>query len=917
MDRQISFVSTASTAIVLGLIVVASAAPSLGPSWHQTTVVGFAMGTPLVRLGLGALALLALFAALKAWRVCDLGDKVALVLAAMMPLLLALSPAPVLTTDGALLRSTDPVHDIDLFGPDAALPPAPLMAPLHVVWALQGAREDEALVRVARVLEAASSASSVDTADLMALEEQLEKTKATFQSESCLTLPSTLLRNRTFGVLNDSVRFNNSGEPVIDKACERRVEAHNATVRAKIEDIAAQINGRKAELEAFAVQSEDLEMHRRVQGVLRAQQAAVSWSRLITLGVMLAAVGVMLFSSFGAGVAIALPMIGVPIWLSQARITAEGFATTIESVTLLANIATVEVLLIGAIALRMFVSSNSDIWRKLRVKEASGLFATTFFYWLPLGACVAVATWTGLRITEAELDLVYQFDFPVEQGQTLPPVDPKACDAETPRLLYMQEPFCKETDRTLERDLRTSMRYWFDLAEREMVGQTEAAQLTADAAADRAIIVALERFDLTIPPRLRQNETNGARGLSPAFNLPKCKWYQFLCHAKRRALKSMDRSYVSLRKDLREDFEAKVTTAVVESDNFAQAAGDSAKGNMPLIMDRIEMEMTRTIWSGFRTMEVLSALSQLLAIIAILKSFGFVLGRVMFSNDKLSRKISLGRNKSGGINAEQIEISGSGGLRLGRSGLYRVVMGADVDGVAPCGLRLVQPLQQTVKRLLPFRHLFQSFDLDLTNRDVTLPCGNVHRIIAIPLQSGERIGYFPKYLHGFCGTPVFHSRWSFRIAHLIQGRIRICTITGPCTVFLRSSEGPQVLTATTITSETKPVANHFASTLEIRLPDGEASDTLKINHPCTIKIDSAEAGRSDMSRSDGIFPGRLMAWSDGLDLDVSGGAGWTDIYTGSIRVKPYGSGVAVFDGPTGRNRFGGALTFIPGLFLPL
>lgn len=121
-------------------------------------------------------------------------------------------------------------------------------------------------------------------------------------------------------------------------------------------------------------------------------------------------------------------------------------------------------------------------------------------------------------------------------------------------------------------------------------------------------------------------------------------------------------------------------------------------------------------------------------------------------------------------------------------------------------------------------------------------------------------------LLAFSDTMRLKRVWSFRLAHLVQGRASMAVATGPGVLFLRSIG-------------------------DVR--DGSTSDGLRFS------------------------PQRLLAWQPNQNFIVHSALSFESMYMGGVTIAGQSGRVAIFDAKGPRGGFGGALRFIPMLLLPV
>ncbi|MCW3783596.1 hypothetical protein [Defluviimonas salinarum] len=845
----------AVVSVTLGILVVSTTAPALGPAWHFETAWGHLAGTTGFRIAMVSLAVVALQAAAFGWRALRRGERAACLLAALLPVLVAASPAPELSTDSTLLRSPDPVADLAATGGGAAADPHPTAPPGLLVDLLLRPGERTALIALTEAIYANSTpnASAEEDAEVKELVADVEALKAGLAKvPKCLSIDS-----------------GEAGVDYLNIEClreEKRIGTENAKIKKKIAKLETRIALRRGVL-AQGESDRSAALGASQQGLLAVIDRihVVIWSRLAVTAVVALAILFMLFFPAGSWVLLGVPVVTAAFAMTPLPVSADT-GMPAGRAAMLAGLAVVEVLLVAAAAARAFVLDNADFWGRMRSRRVLRLLLKSAVFWLPLGAIVGAATLLNGGIHEAELRLAYGIALPEESG--LAP-DASRCEPDAdPSIIYVREPFCPQRD--LERDIRTSTTYWFTEASTVARGAVGQSKVAADRQVDEAVNASLTLFEQAIPNRLgTQNLQAGQTGVSAAFNYKDdCFPLDFKCRIWREIAIALDGRYMRSRSTLKSSLESELRAGAEASGTVTAASANTANASILTASEWLKAETSRQVFLAFRLSEVLSAVSMLIAAIAIFKSYGFMTGRTAFADPSLNRRISMGQARHGDKASPSVSISDQGGLPLRTPGRYRIRYGAHVDGKAPKGLLPYQPLRQTMARLIPFRHAFQFFDFDPGEQQVSLPCGNVRRIIEIRLGEGERVGYFPKYLYGVVGNPRLNSRWTLRIGNLLQGRMRLHLVEGPGSVLLMSTDQPSLLSA-------------------------------------------------GNEGSGGLAPSRLMAWSEGLDLKVTCESGWLSAYTSPVLLQPVGAGFALFDGPTGRNRFGGALTFVPTLLLPL
>lgn len=533
-----------------------------------------------------------------------------------------------------------------------------------------------------------------------------------------------------------------------------------------------------------------------------------------------------------------------------------------------ANTAMPLAIFLSARVVRLFRHDNASLWRMMSARGRGRILLVSLLWWLPLGVIATLGLAGGRMLDDALVESAYRRKAEVPLTSTR-----QGC--ENPEGL-MIIPADKE-HHNLENDLDNTARCRFD--EIRQAAITVADSDTAAPIAD-ARAWAIGRFDAVFRPSLScvagRYDPPDDQCLSHSFDYPHCHWMNFKCRAEVYPDQKAQGIYVNdLRAPGRTRFITKVEALTKQGTALTEDAKDGIRAAAIEEVDAVEMAFRDALSASVRAWNLVNLATVTLFVVAVLKSFGYVLGRVVHAQPADWAATSEATDveqthddiRKGEISYEidpaQVHISADSSFRLEAPGSYYIALRQEASGVSTHGPWFPRPWSLPVARF-PFQYLFSWVRIKQGSQ-ARLSTTNGRHFVAIELEDGQRIAFDLSRLYAFSATVRLGGKWNFGFANLLRGRTRLIVAEGPGTLCLRSRGKPALL-GSGPEHEHVPVA-------------------------------------------------RILAWSEGA-FEVDSHLGVADIYLGNVVVRPAPGTLAVADAEAPARLFPGGLRFIPMLLLP-
>ena len=826
---------------VLGALAAATIAVTAwpGPSdiWRIGTPAAEWLTTPAARLSVGALALVA--AALSAWA----GRLAAIVLLLPAALFSLVPPdrldpsAELVVRESALAAAMraeaareataaerPPVHLGDLLAHPLA-DPAVVEPAFTDLIELEGSRRAlDAVIEKHRVgADALEKAKSRADSDLAAI--KTTSKRCGLDDAGCLG--GTGRRDPVFEVMNR-------------RADELRTTAQRVGEIQRREAVAAAA-GRTVEANGAAIGS--------LRSTLRAaheEAERAAWTR--TLGAAAAASALAATLFMAAGSAVVWTTLGGSV-LVVAGAAFAGWGVTATTVVA-GNAAVALAMLLAARALRLIALRNAHLWRAATLDEQSGMAPRLVLHWAPIALILA-----GGVMLSREADLRVQNVFY--------PAAP-ACAAGDRMLSTPQLTGGPCAPRDLARDVDAEIARRVEAWRKDVLEGVDPIDVSAGA--DRVGDAVIEVVDNVVPPFLSDREAEeagGGSGVSAAFDLADCGWFDVPCHTANRMLRGAQTVYRDQRGALLVDLSARVRATVETAAEAEQSGREAVLAAVDAALAAFRQSLLEGLGGLLRVWSALEAVGLALLVIVALKSFGFVylrnLHRIAGFNLRLRRAAGgLGpagadaRDAPSDASVPRLALSDSAGrLTFAATGDVFV---AGSQRVAGRRSRLARPgpslglfLLNLVPALLR-RHgpdlLFRVYEAG-PGAEFAMSTGRDRALAAVRLEAGETLAFRPAALAAFTRGLGVRARWTFDAVSMLRGRLRSATASGPGVLVLRTG-GYAILSA----------------------PHGQ---------PAFLEVSG------------------LIAWAPEASYEIKGAGGFCGVYCGTTDVRPVGGGCALGD----------------------
>ena len=594
----------------------------------------------------------------------------------------------------------------------------------------------------------------------------------------------------------------------------------------------------------------------------QARERQENWRR--SLAVSLAITGTLLIAALCFDKSYSLPLItsglviaghfGVRLLTPELGIeTANGHFVALHGTFLLA-------LYLAARIVRAFVVQNADIWLMLRPVRLAFVVAKSLGWWSGLALATCGGVYFGAQATNYLETVTYGIALRDSAGNPtkLQLGGQWLCEDETQTMIVPASP----TNKQLEADIDNSVRCYFAVSQAEIL-QADAAAKISDALKNPREIAGIA-FDRFVPGSLPCSAEGDQRAhcISTAFDYPDCSWYHLLCKLRRMPHVAADRAYGDARARLRMRFLNRVIAAAEVTAESATATQEVMQPALAKAVREMSLAVRDAVAATFRTWDVINAIGALVFTMAVVKSFGFVLARVLF--DEFARSGLLIAAPYSKLRTERIAHSDQQSRRVEKPGRYYVSGLAEVTSVAPTGPWLWKPWKFAFARF-PSLTLLNRFTCTSAAEGVHFTGINAQDFVRIDLIEGAEVAFTVGRLLAFSNSLKFRRVWSFRLTHLVLGRASMAVAKGPGVLYLCSFGA--------VRSMSSPPKTSFS-------------------------------------------PDRLLAWQPNCGFTVKSTLTIESIYMGGITIGEAYDQIAIYDAKGYRAGLGGAIGFIPMLLLP-
>lgn len=513
---------------------------------------------------------------------------------------------------------------------------------------------------------------------------------------------------------------------------------------------------------------------------------------------------------------------------------------------------------LSARCLHVLARHNLNLLPAFQRREIFGVLGLTLFFWSPLGFAAWYSTNLSSWFESQFQDMVYSIEVDPKYGFATNPCD------QTTRLIY--EEICGE--RAAEFDLQASIANWLDELELRTPALTSSAEDFANLSAENTAEYAERLMDQYVPDWLAKKPHSGeGTGVTDAFNHDESPWpWQIVRKFKKGIKARSDRSYIMTRARVEIWLEHKLTELVAEVEEGSEITGEALNSLVARALDAMRQPARDQVWMAFRSWDVLQWVGALVLMIAILKSSGYVFGRVLHSRlwyEEMFR-VRLSENNQEEKPLPLVRVSNGQSLPLLVKDEFKYLLWVQPTGLSRDGMSLHQPWVMAFRRFTPMRQLFQQGAGGGPQKPASFNTTRGRTFAEIDLLAGSSINFDIGALYALSPNVRLNGVWDFGIENLMRGRIRQC----------RAS-----------------VRKNEIGHIYLRLK-GEAS----------------EPGAN-------VAPAQLVAWSEDTHFIARSKITLRSIFTGGVMFEELPGSAYVAD--VGKAQFTGAILFFPALLLPL
>lgn len=513
--------------------------------------------------------------------------------------------------------------------------------------------------------------------------------------------------------------------------------------------------------------------------------------------------------------------------------------------------------IVSAILLRLLVLAvrqNMPILKQMSRRKFLLYSLLTWLLWIPIGLSLVAGLWISFYVDTRAQDAVYGIDC-AQDGVGL-----FECDGPTSDKLVT-----RGEDANLELDIYRSV----DIAFKNQEVQLEEMLVEYRSLAKKSK-TQIPKFVETQYVRIfpdRQNLITSVASLKP----PTCKLHQITCNVIRNVKISIVDAYMSLRN--RQLQKLKSLTS-----NLAKLSGDEATKRLREIelylsssLDALKRGVRNMIADVFWTVRTLNLLFNMILLIAALKSFAYIFGRIAFKNETGNAlPIELQEDGSPPLMPYKADIRTGFDpeyiFRSAERSHFYIKPALSPSGKSQ-GIAWPQPFVAVLRRLFTGTYKMVKVEVQTGNQDtVSIQTSQGRQFLEWTLQDGERVYFSQGNLAAFSDTVRLNTHISLSLTAMAFGRLFFSVAEGPGTLILRTFGKPEIYT-------------------------------------------SSEHARS-------IDPLRFIGWSDQAHFHVNSSSSPWNIYFHSAQMSFERGGAAIGDVSENGKRGAGAIRFIPPVFVP-
>ena len=542
-----------------------------------------------------------------------------------------------------------------------------------------------------------------------------------------------------------------------------------------------------------------------------------------------------------------------------------------------ANSLSILVPLLALYALRLFALHNFELWRVLSPRERALVGLKVLVYWSAPAVLLAGGILGSRFIDDSAMDQFYRENSVVINGAS--ECEPQARLLSTAQLL---DGSCAR--RRLEADVERAIRFHFENMRVNAAKSLDRLTDEALSSADWARKTATQVIDDAIPDKLAETSCRHSTEcsyISPAFNIQTgCDFWRIVCHLKNAGKRAAQVRYDRSRQATISTVEDKLLAAEENAKSSTEVLKREAGEAINQTVRNSIIALDRFAWSWFRANDVLRFVAVFCLILAVLKSVGYVLIRVIHFQDGFNDRLAATNSDLKWRISDQAEgkvtISKDSRLTVPAGNTFCIASSVAVQNHQS---HLVLPMPSVslfvgrafaaIGNRKNANALYSVFRTTEDDEVFSISTDEGRRLVAVRLEEGESIAFDPTAFVGRNNTVRLKMRWGFRATDLMAGRIRRPHARGPGYVIFRTS-----------------------GEVEVALP------------------------RVSRDNSHLIEVSRLVAWTPGAPYKLVSQPGFGAMYLGTTDVCPAVYGIAIGDGGRGaRVAFGAVRSFL--LLLPI
>jgi hypothetical protein len=513
--------------------------------------------------------------------------------------------------------------------------------------------------------------------------------------------------------------------------------------------------------------------------------------------------------------------------------------------------------LTGAAALRLLalaVRQNRDIFATVGVGGAVRYGIPTLLMWCPIAALIAGGFWLSDMLFEGAERTIYAIEL----------VDHNAKPFEPRRWLIPSMP-----GETLEGNVDRAIDGHFKGKEDQLRRELEAWSANADRTGKAATGEAIALFNRTVPGALDCPPAGGPNCISSEFYAgDSCSWFNIKCRILRGAKRALNSAYGQGRARAAKKLDQKLAEFEKTAKRNKDAGVRLARAELADTLAELKVDTKRGAWAIFRAFGIVNLVSNLLLLIATIKSLLFIFSRFAFSKDA---GINLSLVTPGAMQDPAKPVQSQVTCSFDQT--YQFVPGAYFvrrrTGVnnAPPHIALPQWINVPFARLAAGVYTMNKIDVAPGDTTKLIQTTGGPEFVSWIIGEGEEVFFRLRDLVAMSENIQIRSALSFRLSSLIIGRMFFTCARGPGTLVLKTKGKPRLM------------------------------------------------GTSGPSV--GFSPTRLLAWHAAAKFKVLSELRWLDVYLSDVQLYPVDGSQVTVDVDTESRRQRGAIRFLKSFLLPI